>query len=151
MEFAKLTPQQLSQAIELTRRVFDEFEAPAYSPEGVEAFYTYLEPKNLLEQWQKGRLLIWGAFDADKLAGIIALTNLNHVSLLFVDKAYQRRGLASQLFHLMMAYCIQKAVKTVTVNADINAVSIYQRLGFVAMDAVQERNGIRFIPMQYNI
>lgn len=151
MEFAKLSPLQLSQAIELTRRVFDEFKGPAYSPEGVETFYTYLELENLLEKWQRGRLLMWGAFDADKLVGVIALANQNHVSLLFVDKAYQRRGLASQLFHLMMAYCIQKAVKTVTVNADVSALSIYQRLGFVDLDAVQERDGICFVPMQYNI
>lgn len=151
MEFAKLSAQQLPHAIELVRRVFDEFEAPTYSAQGLEAFYNFIDLEIMLECWQKGRVIMWGAFENDRLCGVIALSDSNHVSLLFVDKAYQRQGVASGLFHLMMADCIRKNVKLVTVNADVNVVGIYQRLGFVATDAPQERNGIRFVPMQYNI
>lgn len=151
MEFAKLTADNLAAAKSLTKRVFDEFEAKEFSPEGITAFYAHLDQYVIPERLEKGLLLMWGAFENERLIGIIALENQNHVALLFVDPQYHRQGVATQLFHLVMAYCIQKAVKQITVNSAPYAVSIYQRLGFIAQDSEQVKNGIRFIPMQYNI
>lgn len=151
MEYTKLSSRQLPQALELARRVFDEFEAPTHSPEGLKTFYNYTSLETMRECWRKGRIIMWGAFEADRLCGMIALTDSSHVSLLFVDKACQRQGVASKLFHLVLADCIRKKIKLVTVNAAVNAVAIYQRLGFVAIDAPKEQDGIQFVPMQYNI
>lgn len=151
MEFTKLATNQLPQALGLVRRVFDEFEAPTYSPEGLETFYNCTSIETMRECWRKGRVIMWGAFEADRLCGVIALTDSSHVSLLFVDKTCQRQGVASKLFHLVLADCIRKKIKLVTVNAAVHAVAIYQRLGFVATDAPREQNGIHFVPMQYNI
>lgn len=151
MKFTKLSTHQLPQALDLVRRVFDEFEAPTYSPKGLETFYNYISLETMQACWQKGRVVMWGALETDRLCGVIALTNSSHVSLLFVDKSCQRQGIASNLFHLILADCIRKKIKSVTVNAAVHAVSIYQRLGFVATDAPQELDGIHFVPMQYNI
>lgn len=151
MEYTKLSPQQLPQALELARRVFDEFEAPACSPERLETFYNFTSLETMQECWRKGRVIMWGAFEADRLCGVIALTDYKHVGLLFVDNACQRQGVASKLFHLMLADCIRKKVKAVTVNAAAQTVSIYQHLGFVAIDAPREQDGMHFVPMQYNI
>ena len=40
MEIQKLREPELPAAVELCWRVFQKFEAPDYSPEGVEAFHT---------------------------------------------------------------------------------------------------------------
>lgn len=151
MEYTKLSLPQLPQALGLARRVFDEFEAPTYSPEGLKTFYNYTSLETMRECWRKGHVMMWGAFEADQLRGVIALTDSSHVSLLFVDRACQRQGIAYKLFHLVLADCIRKKIKLVTVNAAVHAVAIYQRLGFVATDTPREQDGIHFVPMQYNI
>lgn len=151
MDFTKLAANNLTEAVALVKKVFDEFEAQEYSPEGVATFYAHLEQYIIPARLEKGPLQMWGAFENGRLIGVIALENHNHVALLFVDKQYHRQGVATQLFHLVMAYCIQKNIKQITVNSAPYAVSIYQRLGFVALDAEQVKNGIRFVPMLYKI
>ena len=42
MNIRKLTETQKPAAMELAWRVFQEFEAPEYAPEGVQAFHDYI-------------------------------------------------------------------------------------------------------------
>ncbi|WP_094603611.1 GNAT family N-acetyltransferase [Sporomusa silvacetica] len=42
-------------------------------------------------------------------------------------------------------------MKEITVNSSPYAVLIYEKMGFVRTDVEQEINGIRFIPMKFNI
>ena len=35
------------------------------------------------------------------------------------------------------------------VHSSINAVAVYERLGFTVTDGVREENGIRYVPMAY--
>ena len=51
----RLPPELLPEALELTRRVFLEFEAPDYPPEGVEEFLRFLEDRETL-----AGLAFWG-------------------------------------------------------------------------------------------
>jgi predicted GNAT family N-acyltransferase len=37
----------------------------------------------------------------------------------------------------------------ISVNSSLYAVEAYERLGFVATDTEQQKNGIRFVPMKH--
>ena len=132
------------------RRVFAEFEAPDYAQEGIDVFHRFIAPEALTEQFRTGALKLWGAFRQDTLAGVAAVRNRSHISLLFVDASCHRQGIARALFSAVRDFCrTDPAVSRITVNSSPYAVEIYRRLGFTATDAERVTDGIRFTPMTY--
>lgn len=85
---------ELPAASALAGRVFAEFEAPEYSPEGIGTFLRFVAPEALAAQHRNGSMQSWGAFRRGRLVGIIALTRRSHLCLLFVEKACHRQGIA---------------------------------------------------------
>jgi GNAT superfamily N-acetyltransferase len=139
----------LTAALNLVWEVFNEFQAPDYEARGVEEFKEFIRYENIREKMYCGEILLWGSFDKDRLIGVIAVQEPAHISLLFVDKAYHRNGVARGLVEQMLAYCKTKTqYRIATVNASPYALKAYERMGFEATDAEREVNGIRFIPMK---
>jgi GNAT superfamily N-acetyltransferase len=136
-------------AMELVWRVFSEFEAPEYSDEGIAEFKAFIEPSFISKKIESGEFTLWGAFSDDKIVGVIATKPPSHISLLFVDKEHQRRGIARRL--LEAAISALHNSKRVTVHSSPYAVEIYRRLGFNATNNEQTINGLRFIPMEYSL
>lgn len=67
------------EAIQLIRRTFFRFEAPEYPIEGVKNFEAFLSDPD-----QMKALEFFGAFEEDKLLGVIAAKeNYSHVCLFF--------------------------------------------------------------------
>ncbi|MCL2166724.1 MAG: GNAT family N-acetyltransferase [Clostridiales bacterium] len=133
----------------LVRRVFDAFEAPEYSEEGIASFYSFIETQTMRRNWESGNLRLWGAFDNAILAGVAAFRPPYHISLLFVDRQYHGRGIARSL--LQEGFRDLQATfgtGTVTVNSSPYAVEIYRHMGFEAADTEQSVNGLRFTPMK---
>lgn len=134
---------------DLVRRVFDLFVAPEYEPEGVEAFYRYIEPERLRERAAKDHDILL-AFVDKALVGALELREGRHISLLFVDAMFQGRGIARALLEEAIALARRRnpKVEKITVNASPNSAFIYERLGFRATGPRQSREGIVFIPME---
>jgi predicted GNAT family N-acyltransferase len=42
-------------------------------------------------------------------------------------------------------------IKIITVNSSFLAEKIYSKMGFIKTDEIQERDGIKYIPMEYNM
>ncbi len=152
----RLAPPEIADAIALVRRVFREYVAPEYNPAGVAEFERYVDPANLRKMLTDGTLLLWGCFLPETPAipvGVLALRPPNHLSLLFVDGAHHRQGIARVLFAAMLPYCReQQAVTGITeilVHSSPYAVQAYTRLGFSPTGPAQTENGICFIPMSY--
>ena len=127
-------------AMALCWRVFLQFEAPDYPPEGVEAFRSYIEDEEKIIA-----LTALGAFHGSELVGVLAAEG-NHVALFFVDPVYHGRGVGRALLERLLD---ERQNATLTVNAAPYAVEIYRRLGFHPTD--QERlapDGIRYRPME---
>lgn len=84
------------------------------------------------------------------LAGVVALRDSRHLFHLFVDARFQRQGLADRLWRTVRdeALCPGHPGEF-TVNASLNAVPAYGRLGFVATGDVQSVHGISFRPMRW--
>lgn len=143
--FRKLEKSELPEAIELILRVFDEFEAPEYSQEGVQTFHNLMTDQKFLNE-----IVCYGAFySTSKLAGIIATRNNgNHVTLFFVDKIFHRKGIGRKLFELVKA---DNKTGTITVNSSPYAVEVYKHLGFTPTAPEKVEDGIRFTSMKFLI
>lgn len=137
----------------LVWEVFYEFVAPGYSPEGIETFRQFIQPERLAGSVKSGSLFILGCFDEDKLAGVIAIRDFSHISLLFVDKAFHCRGIARELFNKAVGHCLQEnhRLKEISVNSSPYARPIYNRIGFKAKGEQTTTDGITYIPMIINI
>ena len=95
-----LNAEDVIPAMDLVRRVFNEFEAPDYSKEGIAEFYRFIEPSLIAEKIAKGEIRLWGAFDKafpKEIIGVLAIRPPLHIALLFVDERYQRHGIARKL------------------------------------------------------
>lgn len=81
-----------------------------------------------------------------QLLGVLTLHRPAHLHHLFVAPAAHRRGIARRLWLALESHL--DPAMPVTVNSSEYAVPVYQRLGFAATAEVQQRNGVRYVPMQ---
>ncbi|WP_250673278.1 GNAT family N-acetyltransferase (plasmid) [Paraclostridium ghonii] len=138
-----------SNARELIWNVFLEFEGPDYSEEGINEFKNFIDLNSLVKLIDENKLFMWGYFEADKIVGVVAFREPCHVALLFVNKNYHKRGIASKLYQVGLNYFIENfQVKKVTVNSSPYAIKAYEKLGFTKTDAIQIVHGIKFLPME---
>ncbi len=148
VDYRAMQPGEETRVAEMIARVFDEFIAPEYSEEGVQEFLKYASADGLRERLQNNHFTLL-ATEQDRIVGMIEVRNTHHISMLFVDKAYQRQGISRTLLDKALTICRDKRpdLKTVTVNSSPYAVPIYQRLGFRALEPEKVVHGIRFVPM----
>lgn len=143
MQIEAIDKSEVSAASTLVREVFLDFIAPLYSDEGKRTFLSYIESQALLGRLAKGHEVFVARTDG-RLVGLIEIRAHNHISLLFVHREFQRRGIAKRLLTFALAGA---AVPSVSVHASPNALSAYAKLGFEAAGEAQVKNGIRFFPM----
>jgi GNAT superfamily N-acetyltransferase len=140
--------ENLQKAINLINQVFAEFVAVDYSQQGRDTFENYLKIKNdeLSSDLKSGHKKLWGYYESGEIIGVIGLRDNSHISLMFVDKQHQKKGIAKALFNHLLA---KTGVSKITVNSSPYAQPIYEKLGFVKTAEKQEKDGIIFIPMMY--
>ena len=146
----EVADKDLKRAIDLVNNVFSEFVAVDYSEQGRNTFAAYLEGKleEVAAELESGKKKMWAYYQQDEIIGVIATRDDCHITLMFVDKRYHKKGIARQMF----AFVLKELKKTkgtakITVNSSPYAVKAYERLGFVKTGEQQEKDGIIFIPM----
>lgn len=147
----RLTVFQMEEAMELAWRTFLQFEAPDYSQEGIESFYRFIHDDILRRMMIIKEYLMWGIYEGRELIAMSGIRSRNHISLLFVDERYQRRGNATKLINAMLTYCRKSGSNFVTVNSSPYATGFYHRLGFKDLGPEETKEGIRYTPMQIEI
>ena len=143
MEIRKIKDEEMPMALDLTWRTFLEFEAPDYTEEGIEEFRKSIYDK----EWLAARDF-WGAFDNEKLLGLIATKNYHHIALFFVDGKYHKQGIGRKLYDYVESLNDKGYF---TVNSSPYAHEIYKHLGFIDTNVEQSVNGLRFYPMMKEI
>ena len=139
MEIRPVREQELPKAMDLCWRVFQEFEAPSYPPEGTEAFQSYLTNAE-----KRNHLIVYGAWEGEALLGVLAAEE-EQIALLFVEPAVHRRGIGRLLFQ---AFLRESGLRQVSVHSSPYAVEAYRRLGFLPTAEEQHSpDGIRYTPM----
>lgn len=135
-------------AMMLAWRTFMRFEAKDYTKRGIESFQDFITDHVLHRMFLMGAYQVFGAYDQDKLVGIISLRNETHISLLFVDAEYHMKGIGRALMEYVVNYvCSEEGYHKVTVNAAPYAVGFYHKVGFRDTDKEQTNDGIRYTPM----
>jgi len=136
----------------LIRNVYDEFVAPDYSVEGNKFFYDWIAADKIAERQKSGRNMLLAMIDS-KIAGVIETRDNNHISLLFVDKAFHGQGIAKKLFHEVLINCKKNnpGLNKFYVHASPFSVPVYKKLGFTVTDVMQEQNGIKYLPMEMTL
>lgn len=142
MTIRQLKDNEVEMALALTWRVFLKFEASEYSKEGVYEFYRSIHSQSYVKA-----LSVYGAFQEEKLVGMIATRNEGrHIALFFVDERYHKQGIGRKLFEFA---CKDNSNHEITVNASPYAIPIYEHLGFAKTGKEQKTRGVRYTPMAY--
>lgn len=146
---SKLETARLKEALALVWKVFLEFEAPDYSDEGIQEFERFINHDAIEQMLSEGQYQMWTASYNDQIVGVLAVRPACHISLLFVARHYQRKGIAKAVLgEIIKHYKDYGACNEITVNASPYAVEAYHRLGFADTGTEQCVNGIRFTPMK---
>lgn len=137
----RLRSEEIPAALELTWEVFQQFEAPEYTQEGIDFFRASLHDTQRIRA-----LRFYGAFDGDELVGTLCMRQPRHIGGFFVRAAYHRRGIGRALFQAMRQDYERQEF---TVNSSPYVVEVYRHLGFVPTDTEQTVDGLRFTPMRF--
>lgn len=150
--FKEMELNELEKTMELVKKVFDEFEAPYYSKEGIVNFYKFANYDNIEKQLNKS-IHIFIVKNRNEIIGMIGIKDYSHIALLFVDKRYHRKGIATKLLNMAKSYCREKNknIECITVNSSPYGVKFYHATGFIDTDLEKEIDGIRFTPMKLEI
>jgi ribosomal protein S18 acetylase RimI-like enzyme len=145
------TPDDTPGLLAMVLSAFDAFVAPGYPPEGVKEFRGFAETETLNGLLLAGTHEGYACFEGEAPVGAILLRGNDHVSLLFVDEAHHRRGIARELYGRGLEACKARNpfLCEVTVKSSPYAVEAYRRLGFEPTGPQASENGILYTPMSH--
>ena len=110
------------------------------------AFVASLSETAVRERLSSPRFHGVGAFHDGELVGFASLRDRSHLFHLFVRRDSQGRGVGRALWQAILQLT---DVATITVNASVNAIPIYQALGFEATDVIDESTSPPYQPMRW--
>ena len=141
IEIKQLVNNEKSEALLFAKRIFIESEDESYSKEGIETFCNFADNKKITKSFK-----VYGAFEDNILKGLIATDRRKrHISLFFVDKVSQGKGIGKELMSVIVN---DNENSYITVNSSRYGVPIYEKLGFVKMEEEKEQDGLKFTPMK---
>jgi len=148
----KVNYDELDAAFSLIYNTFLEFIAPDYSSEGVETFKShFIDNDNFKSLFKTGIQTMYGTYIKNKIVGILSISIHNNISCVFVDKAYHRKGIATNLFHYILSIAKERGVKRISLNAAPYAIPFYHAIGFVATNQKQNFQGMIYTPMELEL
>ncbi|WP_339121887.1 GNAT family N-acetyltransferase [Fusobacterium nucleatum] len=141
IEIRQLLNKEKDEALLFVKRVYIESKDESYSEQGIETFCNFVNNKEMTKLFK-----VYGAFEDNILKGIIATDRRKrHISLFFVDKVSQGKGIGKELMKVVVN---NNENSYITVNSSRYGVPIYEKLGFVKMEEEKERDGLKFTPMK---
>ncbi len=139
-------------AMALCWSVFLECESQLYSREGQDNFLRFLRDETLHRVFVNGGFPVCAAFFEGKMIGVAAVRSGPHLSLLFVDRKFQRMGVATSLLKYMIDYLCGTYTglgdEKMTVNSSPVGIEFYHYMGFKDTDKQQLKDGILYTPME---
>ena len=146
LEFEKLSSDDIVSASMLVNSVFLDSIAPTLTQQGIQTFQSAMTAEAMLKRLQiENRFLV--CKQAGSIVGLGEVRDINHLNLLFVLPAMQRKGIGRQLFNRLIRDIPDNMI---TVNASLNSVSAYKTLGFEITSEIKEVRGIRSQAMIYD-
>ena len=141
IEIKQLLNNEKDEALLFAKRVYIECKDESYSEQGIETFCKFINNKKITKSFK-----VYGAFEDNVLKGIIATDRRKrHISLFFVDKDSQGKGIGKELMSVIVN---DNENSYITVNSSRYGVPIYEKLGFVKIEDEKEQDGLKFSPMK---
>lgn len=138
-------------ATSLVWKTFLRFEGCDYTIEGINNFHSFLIDNELYVSFLKGKYQMMVALDNNTIIGVASIRGGNHLSLLFVDETYHKKGVGRALIHALCKYLKEEAgERFMSVNAAPYAVKFYRKLGFSVIRPEEEYSGVLVTLMQKN-
>lgn len=134
-------------AIAVVWVTFQQIASQVSSKEAAEAFRDGLTSTQLYIEFLQGRYPLFCAYYGEKIVGVLALKNMAHISLLFVRKEFQGKGIGTRLLRKCREYCGRNGCFELTVNAIPTGVPFYMAKGFTPFEEERLENGLRYTPM----
>ncbi len=102
--YRKASIDDIRPALDLSLKVFMEFEAAEYEQEATARFKSdVVYNDTAIQNWSLGLNSMYVACDDDKIVGVIGEKWGNgHINIVFVNASYQRRGIATELMNRMV-------------------------------------------------
>lgn len=148
----KATIADWEETMTMTWRTFMRFEAKDYGVEGVENFRNFISDPMLRRMFILGTYHMYVATHLGKIIGMVSLRDENHISLLFVDEAYHRKGIGRRLIDTIGAFSKEEYGKDeITVNAAPYGFGFYRKIGFCSISPLMTNGGIKYTSMKRKI
>lgn len=142
--------EEWQDAMALVWKTFLRFEAEDYTPEGIQHFQEFITDSTLYRMFLTGSYEMIVAVENHKIIGVITVRSGGHVSLLFVDEAYHKKGVGRSLMQYLCNYLLTEAgISRITVNASPYGVGFYHKMGFCDTGLERWQNGILYTPMEF--
>ena len=137
-----------SSSMKMIWRTFLEYDGKDYTQEGIRSFFEFITDDDLYVSFLKGKYQMMVALADGEVIGAGSIRSRNHLSLLFVDGAYHRRGVGSAIMARLFDYLEREAgERYMSLKAAPYAVDFYRKLGFTTVRPEEEYSGIRVTSM----
>ena len=148
MKIREATYQDSTAISALAIALSKKYITPEFPASVAQSFLSSLTPE-VIENNMRNGLRYHVAESKNQIIGLIGIKHESHLYHLFVNEAYQKRGIARQLWHIARDTCIAVGNNDgFTVNSSRYAQEFYEKLGFVTRSDPVERNGVVAIPMK---
>lgn len=133
-------------------KTFMKFEAADYGAEGTNNFRNFISDPMLRRMFLLGSYHMFVATHLNKIVGMVSLRDKNHISLLFVDEAYHKKGIGRRLIDTIGAFSKEEYGKEeITVNAAPYGLGFYRKVGFCSVSPLLTNGGIKYTSMKKKI
>ena len=130
-------------------RTFLKYDAGDYCAKGVKSFKNFISDPVLRRMFLLGTYHMYVATCQEKIIGMVSLRDKNHISLLFVDEAYHRKGIGRKLIDAIGIFAKEEYGKEeITVNAAPYGLEFYKKIGFICASPLMENDGITYTIMK---
>lgn len=136
-------------AMALAWRTFKKYVAPDYSELGIKEFYDFISDNGIHKMFLIGQYPLWVATYDDEIIGMISLRSRKHISLLFVDGKFHKKGVGRDLIYAAAEEILSNGLHEATVNASPYGVEFYRKVGFVGLGDEYVESGMRVTPMKW--
>lgn len=119
MKVRKLEENEIRQAVELSRWVFDYcIRKRDNNPQLSKYFEDYTNYNNIMSLYQANQLTIWGVFEEHQMIGVSAMEPSGQVTMLYVHPACQLRGYGKALIEEMKFFGYEEyGYEQISINA----------------------------------
>lgn len=148
MEIRRFKDTDIDQVIDLFYDTVHRVNRMDYTPEQLAAWANPLERDKVVTDWLRSLRSnhTYVAEENSTILGFIDLTTNGLLDRLYVHKDYQRQGIASALFEVILQTANELHLSAIKTEASITAKPFFEKQGFKELEKQQiEKHGILLI------